>query len=51
MFQARHYYYLIAYNEKDNDYVHYKVDRMTDISLSEQRRTIPTEPFNAANYI
>ena len=44
-------YYLIAYNEKYDDFVHYKVDRMTDISVSEQRRSMPQEPFNAASYV
>ncbi len=44
-------YYLIAYNEKYDDFVHYKVDRMTDISVSEQRRSMPKKPFNAASYV
>lgn len=44
-------YYLIAYNEKYEDFVHYKVDRMTDIAVSEERRSMPREPFNAANYV
>ena len=44
-------YYLIAYNEKYDDFVHYKVDRMTDISVSEQRRSTPEKPFNAASYV
>ncbi len=44
-------YYLIAYNEKYDDFIHYKVDRMTDISVSEQRRSMPEKPFNAASYV
>lgn len=44
-------YYLIAYNEKFDDFVHYKVDRMADISVSEQRRSMPEKPFNAASYV
>lgn len=44
-------YYLIAYNEKYDDFVHYKVDRMTDISVSEQWRSMPKKPFNVASYV
>ena len=44
-------YYLIAYNEKYEDFVHYKVDRMTDIAVGEERRIMPKKPFNAANYV
>lgn len=44
-------YYLIAYNEKYEDFVHYKADRMTDIAVSEERRSMPKKPFNAANYV
>ena len=44
-------YYLIAYNEKYEDFVHYKVERMTDIAVGEERRIMPKKPFNAANYV
>lgn len=44
-------YYLIAFNEKYEDFVHYKVDRMTDIAVGEERRIMPKNPFNAANYV
>ena len=44
-------YYLIAYHEKYEDFVHYKVDRMTDIAVEEERRSMPDKPFNAANYV
>ncbi|MGN1403313.1 MAG: helix-turn-helix transcriptional regulator [Ruminococcus sp.] len=44
-------YYLITYNEKYDDFVHYKVDRMTDLAISEEHSSLPKEPFNAANYV
>lgn len=44
-------YYLIAYNEKYEDYVHYRVDKMTDIEISKEKRIVPNERFNAAEYV
>lgn len=44
-------YYLIAYNEKYEDYVHYRVDKMTDIEISKEKRIVPNEKFNAAEYV
>lgn len=44
-------YYLIAYNEKYEDYIHYRVDKMTDIEVSTEKRVIPKEKFNAAEYV
>ena len=44
-------YYLISYNEKYKDYVHYRVDKMTDIEISSEKRIIPNERFNAAEYV
>ena len=44
-------YYLISYNHKYEDYVHYRVDKMTDINISSEKRSIPDERFNAAEYV
>lgn len=44
-------YYLIAYNEKYEDYVHYRVDKMTDIEVSTEKRIMPKKKFNAAEYV
>lgn len=44
-------YYLIAYNEKYEDYVHYRVDKMTDIEINTERRVMPKKKFNAAEYV
>lgn len=44
-------YYLISYNHKYEDYVHYRVDKMTDIKISSEKRIVPEERFNAAEYV
>lgn len=46
-------YYLIAFSEKYHDYVHYRVDRMTEIEVIDEVRTkLPeNEVFNAADYM
>lgn len=44
-------YYLITYNEKYEDYVHYRVDKMTNIKISAEKRVMPKEKFNAAEYV
>lgn len=44
-------YYLIAYNEKYDDYVHYRVDKMANVEISEDKRKTPDEKFNPANYV
>ncbi len=44
-------YYLIAYNEKFEDYVHYRVDKMTNIEILNEKRIMPKEKFNAAEYV
>lgn len=44
-------YYLIAYNEKFEDYVHYRVDKMTNIEILNEKRILPKEKFNAAEYV
>lgn len=43
-------YYLIAYKEKYNDYVHYRVDKMDAIEISEEERVMPKEQFDLASY-
>lgn len=45
-------YYLVTFSEKYQDYVHYRVDRMTDINILNDKRTrLPDNiNFNAANY-
>lgn len=44
-------YYLISYHHKYEGYVHYRVDKMTDIHISPEKRSIPNERFNAAAYV
>ncbi|MFO7637431.1 MAG: WYL domain-containing protein [Clostridia bacterium] len=45
-------YYLITYYEKYNSFTHYRVDRMTDLEVSEERREpLPgKQVFNLAEY-
>ena len=45
-------YYLITFSHKYNDFTHYRVDRMSDIELSEMlREALPeNEHFNIAEY-
>lgn len=45
-------YYLIAYHEKYNDISHFRVDRMLEIEVSEEKRSEFKEyrDFNVANY-
>ncbi|HOV25663.1 MAG TPA: WYL domain-containing protein [Pseudobacteroides sp.] len=45
-------YYLITFSEKYNDFTHYRVDRMTNIEIIDQPRTIlpDNEQFNIAEY-
>lgn len=44
-------YYLISYNDKYEDYVHYRVDKMVDIEISKEKRILPEKRFNAAEYV
>ena len=44
-------YYLISYHHKYESYVHYRVDKMTDIHISSEKRSIPDERFNAVAYV
>lgn len=45
-------YYLIAYDEDEKKVKHFRVDKMTNLELSKQKRTITEEfsRFNPANY-
>ena len=44
------YYYLVAYDE-DRGYVHYRVDRMSEVAASEERRIKLPEDFDLARYV
>ncbi|MBE7052592.1 MAG: WYL domain-containing protein [Ruminococcaceae bacterium] len=43
-------YYLVAYNSKYSNYVHYRVDRMENISITDSSRQLPDVPFDSAQY-
>ncbi len=45
-------YYLISYSEKHDDFIHYRVDRMSDVEITnEPRIPLPRgEDFNLAEY-
>lgn len=45
-------YYLITFSEKYNDFIHYRVDRMTNIEIIDQPRAIlpDNEQFNIVDY-
>lgn len=43
-------YYLITYKEKYDSYVHYRVDKMEDIELSEDGRVLSEKPFDLSIY-
>lgn len=43
-------YYLVAYNSKHSNYVHYRVDRMENIEILADERCIPDKPFDTAHY-
>lgn len=43
-------YYLITYKEKYDSYVHYRVDKMEDIQVSEESRVLSDEPFDLSTY-
>ncbi len=43
-------YYLVVYNEKYKDTVHYRVDKMVDIRVLDEKRVIPEKAFNVASY-
>lgn len=44
-------YYLIAYTEKYDEFVTYRVDRMTDVTVTDDKRCLPQKPFNVAEYV
>lgn len=43
-------YYLITFKEKYNDYVHFRVDKMDSIELSEEERALPEKNFDLSEY-
>lgn len=43
-------YYLITYKEKYNHYVHYRVDKMDSIELTEDDRILSDKPFDLSSY-
>lgn len=43
-------YYLITYKEKYDKYVHYRVDKMEAIELTENDRVLPDKPFDLSSY-
>ncbi len=43
-------YYLITYKEKYNHYVHYRVDKMDSIELTEDDRVLSDKPFDLSAY-
>ena len=43
-------YYLNTYKEKYDSYVHYRVDKMEDIELSEDARVLSEKPFDLSIY-
>lgn len=44
-------YYLISYNSKHNDFIHYRVDRMESVDILDIDSEAPEESFNPAVYI
>lgn len=43
-------YYLITYKQKYNSYTHYRVDKMENISITDEERVLPGVEFNPADY-
>lgn len=43
-------YYLVAYKRKYANYVHYRVDRMSDVTVTDIPRDMPDEKFDPAEY-
>lgn len=43
-------YYLITYKQKYNSFTHYRVDKMENISITDDERIMPDVPFNPAEY-
>ncbi|MGN0179514.1 MAG: helix-turn-helix transcriptional regulator [Monoglobaceae bacterium] len=43
-------YYLITYKAKYNNYIHYRVDKMEGIEMSEEDRALSDKPFDLSAY-
>ncbi len=43
-------YYLITYKEKYDNYTHYRVDKMEEIELCEDKRVLADKPFDLSSY-
>lgn len=43
-------YYLITYKPKYGGFTHYRVDKMTDLSILESNRELPPDGFDTADY-
>ncbi len=43
-------YYLITYKEKYDNYTHYRVDKMEDITITEKDRVLSEKPFDLSAY-
>lgn len=43
-------YYLITYKKKYDKYVHYRVDKMEDIHITEEERILSDKPFDLSEY-
>lgn len=44
-------YYLIAYTEKYDECVTYRVDKMSNVFVADEKRCVPKKPFNVAEYV
>lgn len=44
-------YYLITYTEKYDEFVTYRVDKMADVTVTDEKRCLPQKPFNTAEYV
>ncbi len=43
-------YYLITYKPKYNNFTHYRVDKMENVSVTDQKRDLPDFEFDLSNY-
>ncbi len=44
------YYYLVVYDDKHDNYIHFRTDKMKNAKILDIHRVLPSEDFNAANY-
>lgn len=44
-------YYLIAYRAEERKYIHFRVDRMSDLRVAEEKRPLLPEGFDLASYV